>query len=103
MAQADAGLPAVVTTPPVPASEPEPAPPSAPGEMTLVEHLVEGSPEGRRAFPRPAAMAAADASFYREGARSGYRAPALPGPAAPGAPRRGRRGAICSPPARYGL
>lgn len=39
MAEANAGLPAVVTTPPVPASAPDPAP--AVGEMTLVEHLVE--------------------------------------------------------------
>jgi len=41
MAEADAGLPAVVTTSPVPASEPDPAPAEAVGEMTLVEHLVE--------------------------------------------------------------
>ena len=39
MAEVNAGLPAVVTTPPVPASAPEPAP--VVGEMTLVEHLVE--------------------------------------------------------------
>ena len=41
MAEADAGLPAVVTTPPVPASTPDPAPAEAVAEMTLVEHLVE--------------------------------------------------------------
>jgi sec-independent protein translocase protein TatC len=41
MAEADAGLPAVITTPPVPASTPDPAPADAVGEMTLVEHLVE--------------------------------------------------------------
>jgi sec-independent protein translocase protein TatC len=38
----DAGLPALVTTTPVPAApEPPEAPQPAPGEMTLVEHLVE--------------------------------------------------------------
>ncbi len=39
----DAGLPALVTTAPIPASAPEPAPKPQPpsGEMTLVEHLVE--------------------------------------------------------------
>lgn len=41
MAEADAGLPAVVTSAPVPASAPDPAPASTPGEMTLVQHLVE--------------------------------------------------------------
>ncbi len=41
MAEADAGLPAVVSSSPVPASAPDPAPAQAPGEMTLVEHLVE--------------------------------------------------------------
>jgi sec-independent protein translocase protein TatC len=41
MAEADAGLPAVVTTSPVPATEPDPAPAEAVAEMTLVEHLVE--------------------------------------------------------------
>jgi sec-independent protein translocase protein TatC len=41
MAEADAGLPAVVTSAPLPASAPDPAPASTPGEMTLVEHLVE--------------------------------------------------------------
>ncbi|MHB8959735.1 MAG: twin-arginine translocase subunit TatC [Candidatus Limnocylindrales bacterium] len=39
----DAGLPALVTPAPVPASAPEPSstPKPPPGEMTLVEHLVE--------------------------------------------------------------
>jgi sec-independent protein translocase protein TatC len=41
MAEADAGLPAVVASAPLPASAPDPAPASTPGEMTLVEHLVE--------------------------------------------------------------
>jgi sec-independent protein translocase protein TatC len=42
MAEADAGLPAVVSASPVPASPPEPAAPApAQVEMTLVEHLVE--------------------------------------------------------------
>ena len=41
MAQADAGLPAVVTAAPSPAGSPDPAASPAPGEMTLVEHLVE--------------------------------------------------------------
>lgn len=39
MAEADAGLPVVVTNPAPSAPDPEPKP--APGEMTLVEHLVE--------------------------------------------------------------
>jgi N-glycosylase/DNA lyase len=44
----------------------------------LVEHLGEpavGAPEGPygRAFPTPAAMAAADESFYRDVMRAGYR------------------------------
>ena len=43
----------------------------------LVEHLGERSPDGRRAFPTAAAMAAADEAFYRDVARSGYRAPYL--------------------------
>ena len=41
----------------------------------LVEHLGDPAPDGRRAFPSAAAMAAADESFYREVARTGYRAP----------------------------
>ena len=43
----------------------------------LVAHLGDPAPGGARAFPSPAAMAAADESFYREVARSGYRAPYL--------------------------
>jgi len=38
----------------------------------LVEHLGEGGPAGR-AFPTPAAMAAADETFYRDVVRAGYR------------------------------
>jgi N-glycosylase/DNA lyase len=41
----------------------------------LVEHLGDPAPDGRRAFPSAAAMAAADESFYRDVARTGYRAP----------------------------
>ncbi|MFN8630363.1 MAG: twin-arginine translocase subunit TatC [Chloroflexota bacterium] len=41
MGDAEAGLPAVVSTSPVPSSAPDPAPAPAPAEMTLVEHLVE--------------------------------------------------------------
>ncbi len=41
----------------------------------FVEHLGDAAPDGRRAFPSAAAMAAADESFYREVARTGYRAP----------------------------
>jgi 3-methyladenine DNA glycosylase/8-oxoguanine DNA glycosylase len=41
----------------------------------LVEHLGDYAPDGRRAFPSATAMAAADESFYREVARTGYRAP----------------------------
>ena len=48
----------------------------------LVEHLGEsasGAGDGwrGRAFPTPAAMAAADGSFYRDVARAGYRGPYL--------------------------
>jgi N-glycosylase/DNA lyase len=43
----------------------------------LVEHLGDPAPDGRRAFPSVEAMANADESFYREVARSGYRAPYL--------------------------
>jgi 3-methyladenine DNA glycosylase/8-oxoguanine DNA glycosylase len=45
----------------------------------LVEHLGEAAPDAAdagpygRAFPTPAAMAAADESFYREVVRAGYR------------------------------
>jgi 3-methyladenine DNA glycosylase/8-oxoguanine DNA glycosylase len=41
----------------------------------FVEHLGDPAPDGRRAFPSAAAMAAADEAFYREVARTGYRAP----------------------------
>ena len=41
----------------------------------FVEHLGDPAPDGRRAFPSAAAMAAADEAFYRDVARSGYRAP----------------------------
>ena len=49
----------------------------------LVEHLGESAPDAPetgwrgRAFPTPEAMAVAPESFYREVARSGYRAPYL--------------------------
>lgn len=43
----------------------------------IVEHLGDAAPDGRHAFPSAEAMAAADESFYREVARSGYRAPYL--------------------------
>lgn len=49
----------------------------------LVEHLGEAAPDAPeigwrgRAFPLPAAMAAAPESFYREVCRAGYRAPYL--------------------------
>lgn len=39
----------------------------------LVAELGIEAPDGRRAFPTPAAMAGADESFYREVARAGYR------------------------------
>jgi N-glycosylase/DNA lyase len=39
----------------------------------LVEHLGPEAPDGRRAFPTPAAMAGADEGFYRDVVRSGYR------------------------------
>jgi 3-methyladenine DNA glycosylase/8-oxoguanine DNA glycosylase len=39
----------------------------------LVETLGAAAPDGRRAFPSPAAMAEADESFYRDVARAGYR------------------------------
>jgi N-glycosylase/DNA lyase len=39
----------------------------------LVDHLGLEAPDGRRAFPTPAAMAEADDSFYREVVRAGYR------------------------------
>jgi N-glycosylase/DNA lyase len=43
----------------------------------LVEHLGDPAPDGRHAFPSAEALASADESFYREVARSGYRAPYL--------------------------
>ncbi len=39
----------------------------------LVDHLGAEAPDGRRAFPTPAAMAAADEAFYRDVVRAGYR------------------------------
>ena len=39
----------------------------------LVSELGVEAPDGRRAFPTPAAMAAADEAFYRDVARAGYR------------------------------
>jgi 3-methyladenine DNA glycosylase/8-oxoguanine DNA glycosylase len=39
----------------------------------LVSELGVEAPEGRRAFPTPAAMAAANEAFYRDVARTGYR------------------------------
>jgi 3-methyladenine DNA glycosylase/8-oxoguanine DNA glycosylase len=39
----------------------------------LVEHLGAEAPDGRRAFPAPAAMAEAGVDFYRDVVRAGYR------------------------------
>ena len=39
----------------------------------LVDHLGPQAPDGRRAFPTPAAMAEADETFYRDVVRAGYR------------------------------
>jgi 3-methyladenine DNA glycosylase/8-oxoguanine DNA glycosylase len=39
----------------------------------LVAELGVEAPDGRRTFPTPAAMAAADEAFYRDVARAGYR------------------------------
>jgi 3-methyladenine DNA glycosylase/8-oxoguanine DNA glycosylase len=39
----------------------------------LVDHLGLQAPDGRRAFPTPAAMAEADEAFYRDVVRAGYR------------------------------
>ncbi|MDP9232097.1 MAG: hypothetical protein M3O73_04925 [Actinomycetota bacterium] len=39
----------------------------------LVAQLGVEAPDGRRAFPTPAAMAAASEAFYRDVARTGYR------------------------------
>ena len=44
---------------------------------SLVEALGSQSSDGRRAFPKPEAMAAAPEQFYREVVRAGYRAPYL--------------------------
>jgi N-glycosylase/DNA lyase len=41
----------------------------------LVNNLGHTARDGRRAFPTPAAMAAAPVSFYRDVMRAGYRAP----------------------------
>lgn len=43
----------------------------------LTNNLGAAAPDGRRAFPTPAAMAAAPLDFYRDEVRSGYRAPYL--------------------------
>jgi 3-methyladenine DNA glycosylase/8-oxoguanine DNA glycosylase len=43
----------------------------------IVDTLGVEAPDGRRAFPSPAAMAGAGESFYREVARAGYRGPYL--------------------------
>jgi N-glycosylase/DNA lyase len=39
----------------------------------LVDHLGPEAPDGRRAFPSPAAMANAGEAFYRDVVRAGYR------------------------------
>ena len=39
----------------------------------LVDHLGAAAPDGRRAFPTPAAMAEAGEEFYRDVVRAGYR------------------------------
>ena len=41
----------------------------------LVTNLGTAAPGGRRAFPTPEAMAAAEEGFYKEVVRAGYRAP----------------------------
>ena len=43
----------------------------------LVDNLGTEAPGGRRAFPTPAAMAAADEQFYKDVIRAGYRGPYL--------------------------
>ncbi len=43
----------------------------------LVNNLGEKTADGRRAFPKPEAMAAQTENFYREVVRAGYRAPYL--------------------------
>ena len=54
----------------------------------LVENLGVEAPGGGRTFPTAAAMAAADASFYRDVVRAGYRGPYLQRLAADVAERR---------------
>lgn len=44
---------------------------------SLVGALGRPAPDGRRAFPTPADLAARQADFYRTTVRTGYRAPAL--------------------------
>ena len=43
----------------------------------LVDNLGTEAPGGRRTFPTPAAMAAADEQFYKDVIRAGYRGPYL--------------------------
>ena len=43
----------------------------------LVDNLGREAPGGRRTFPTPAAMAAADDQFYKDVIRAGYRGPYL--------------------------
>jgi N-glycosylase/DNA lyase len=43
----------------------------------LVDELGATAPDGRRAFPTPAAMGEAGEDFYRDHARAGYRGPYL--------------------------
>ena len=43
----------------------------------LVDHLGLEAPDGRRAFPTPAAMAEVGGAFYRDVVRAGYRGPYL--------------------------
>jgi len=43
----------------------------------LVDNLGSEAPGGRRTFPTPAAMAAADEQFYKDVIRAGYRGPYL--------------------------
>jgi len=43
----------------------------------LVEQLGDPAPDGRHAFPSPAALAEAGEDFYREVVRAGYRGPYL--------------------------
>ena len=43
----------------------------------LVDNLGREAPGGRRTFPSPAAMAAADERFYKDVIRAGYRGPYL--------------------------